>query len=88
MYFLRLVKIKPAVEKVAAEAWGELEIHGERVKKATRVLNVRQGELSWVVGTIYMDMSLKPNILDDVSNDVRPPPRPPALPYPPLLSRI
>ncbi|CAI4210326.1 unnamed protein product [Parascedosporium putredinis] len=69
MYFLRLVKIKPTVEKVAAEAWGELEIHGERVKKATRVLNVRQGELSWVVGTIYMDMSLKPNILEDVSND-------------------
>ena len=35
-----------------------------------RVLDVRQGELCWVMGTIYMDMPLKPNILDDISKDV------------------
>jgi len=71
MYFLRLAKIKPAVERVAAAAWDDLEIHGERVKKVDRVLDVRQGDLCWVAGTVYMDMSLKPNILEDVSNDVR-----------------
>lgn len=70
MYFLRLTKIKPAVEKVASEAWGEFELHGERVKRVDRVLDVRQGELCWVAGTVYMDMPLKPNILDDVANDV------------------
>jgi len=37
-----------------------------------RVLDVRQGELSWVVGTIYMDMPLKPNVLDDLSKEVSP----------------
>lgn len=37
-----------------------------------RVLDVRQGELSWVVGTVYMEMPLKPNILDDISRDVGP----------------
>ena len=71
MYFLRLAKIKPAVERVAAEAWDDLEIAGERVKKVDRVLDVRQGELCWVVGTVYMAMALKPDILEDVSNDVR-----------------
>ena len=35
------------------------------------MLDVRQGDLCWVVGTVYMDMPLKPNILDDISKDVR-----------------
>ncbi|SPN97254.1 related to dna polymerase delta small subunit [Cephalotrichum gorgonifer] len=69
MYFLRLAMIKPAVEKVASEAWDGLVVNGERVQKVERVLDVRQGELCWVTGTVYMDMALKPNILEDVSND-------------------
>lgn len=68
-YFLRLTKIKPAVEQVAEAAWEGTVIGGETAKKADRVLDVRQGELCWVVGTVYVDMSLKPNILDDVSKD-------------------
>ena len=43
---------------------------GEKVKKVERVLDVRQGELCWVAGTVYMDMPLKPSILEDVSKDV------------------
>lgn len=70
MYFLRLAKIKPAVEEVAARAWQDTEIGGERAKRVDRVLDVRQGELCWVAGTVYMDMKLKPNILEDVSKDV------------------
>lgn len=31
---------------------------------------MRQGELCWVAGTVYMDMPMKPNILEDVSKDV------------------
>lgn len=71
MYFLRLVKLKPAAEKNAAEAWTGFQVGGEEVRKVERVLDVRQGELCWVTGTIYMDMPLKPNILDDISKDVR-----------------
>src|SRR4051812_46122399 len=37
-----------------------------------RVLDVRQGELCWVIGTVYMEMGLKPNILDDISKEVLP----------------
>ncbi|KAG5995192.1 hypothetical protein E4U43_003092 [Claviceps pusilla] len=69
MYFLRLTKIKPAVEQVAASSWQGTVIGGEEVKRVERVLDVRQGDLCWVAGTVYMDMPLKPNILDDVSKD-------------------
>lgn len=35
-----------------------------------RVLDVRQGKLSWIVGTVYMDLPLKPSIMDDISKEV------------------
>lgn len=70
MYFLRLTKLKPAVEEIAVEAWRDFHIAGEDVQRVERVLDVRQGKLCWVAGTIYMEMPLKPNILDDISKDV------------------
>lgn len=70
MYFLRLTKIKPAVEEVAAAAFDDVVIAKHQATKVERVLDVRQGELCWVAGTVYMDMPLKPSILDDVSKDV------------------
>ncbi|KAL4979721.1 DNA polymerase alpha/epsilon subunit B-domain-containing protein [Aspergillus desertorum] len=78
MYFLRLAKLKPAVEAVAVEAWEGFSIAGEYARRVERVLDVRQGELCWVAGTIYMEMPLKPNILDDLTKDnftSAPPPR-------------
>ena len=47
-----------------------VQIAGEMVQRKERVLDVRQGELCWVAGTVYLDMPLKPNILDDISKDV------------------
>ncbi|CAK7273031.1 DNA polymerase delta small subunit Cdc1 [Sporothrix epigloea] len=69
MYFLRLAKIKPAVDRVAAGLFGDVVVGGSHARKVERVLDVRQGELCWVSGTIYMDMPYKPNVLDDVSKD-------------------
>jgi DNA polymerase delta subunit 2 len=71
MYFLRLTKIKPAVEQRASEAWDDTIVGDEPARKVERVLDIRQGELCWVSGTVYMEMALKPNILEDVSKDVR-----------------
>jgi DNA polymerase delta subunit 2 len=71
IYFLRLTKIKPAVEEIAATAWDGTVIGGEPAKRVDRVLDVRQGELCWVAGTVYMDMPLKPNVMEDISKDVR-----------------
>lgn len=36
-----------------------------------RVLDVNKGQLCWIIGTVYMDMPLKPNILEDIGKDVR-----------------
>lgn len=69
MYFIRLAKIKPAVDEVAASTWEGTVIGGEEARRVERVLDVRQGELCWVTGTVYMEMPLKPNILEDVSRD-------------------
>ncbi|RDL41214.1 uncharacterized protein BP5553_01193 [Venustampulla echinocandica] len=69
LYFLRLTKLKPPVERIAEDAWDGFQIAGETVQRVERVLDVRQGNLCWVVGTIYIDMPLKPNILDDISKD-------------------
>jgi DNA polymerase delta subunit 2 len=34
-----------------------------------RVLDVKKGELCYIVGTVYIDQPLKPNILEDVARD-------------------
>lgn len=69
MYFARLAQLKPAVEQIADEAWADFEIAGENAHKVDRVLDVRQGELCWVIGTCYMEMPLKPNVLDDIGKE-------------------
>jgi hypothetical protein len=50
-----------------------MEIAGQKAKHVERVLDVRQGELGWVIGTVYMDLPLKPNVLEDLARDVRAP---------------
>jgi DNA polymerase delta subunit 2 len=78
MYFLRLAQLKEDVRQRAQEAWGEFTLGEERAQMVDRVLDVRQGELCWVIGTVYMEMGLKPNILDDIAKEhwiAAPPPR-------------
>ena len=69
MYFARLAQLKPSVESIATDAFAGFEIAGETARQANRVLDVRQGELCWVIGTVYMEMSLKPNVLDDIGKE-------------------
>ena len=38
-----------------------------------RVLDIKKGKLSYVVGTVYLDMPLKPSILEDIVKDVSSP---------------
>jgi DNA polymerase delta subunit 2 len=70
MYFLRLTRIRPAVERAAEAAWADAVVGGERAHRVDRVLDVRQGEFCWITGTVYMEMKLKPDVLDDVTKDV------------------
>lgn len=69
MYFARLAQLKPAVKSVAMPYFDEFELGGERPRYVDRVLDVRQGHLCWVIGTVYMEMPLKPNVLDDIGKE-------------------
>ncbi|CAO2649025.1 Nn.00g099740.m01.CDS01 [Neocucurbitaria sp. VM-36] len=78
MYFLRLAMLKKAVKQKAEDAWSDFELGDEKASFVERVLDVRQGQLCWIVGTVYMEMALKPNVLDDISKEhwiAAPPPR-------------
>jgi DNA polymerase delta subunit 2 len=67
LYFARLVLLKEQVERVGQTAWRDFEIAGSPANRVERVLDVRQGEVCWVVGTVFMDMPLKPSIMDDLA---------------------
>ena len=69
MYFARLAQLKPAVESIAAESFDAFELAGDTARRVDRVLDVRQGELCWVIGTCYMEMPLKPNVLEDIGKE-------------------
>ncbi|KAG1754227.1 DNA polymerase alpha/epsilon subunit B-domain-containing protein [Suillus lakei] len=75
IYFTRLIMLRNAVEKRAKARWDGLQSEPFHV---ARVLDVVKSQLCWVIGTVYMDMPLKPNVLEDIGRDhsiPAPPPR-------------
>ena len=81
IYFVRLVELRPIVEKRASERWGGVRGESARVYAGPadmsgkppllpRILNLQRSQLCYIVGTVYMDMPLKPNILEDMARDV------------------
>ncbi|KAF9195271.1 hypothetical protein BGZ51_002786 [Haplosporangium sp. Z 767] len=66
LYYMRLMLMRPIVLEQAQQKWGSLDPKAKHVEK---VLDVQQGEISYLVGTVYMDMKLKPNILNDITKD-------------------
>ncbi|KAF7301784.1 Glutamate decarboxylase [Mycena indigotica] len=74
VYFLRLQKLKETVAQKARDRWQGIEGDPKFVHK---VLEVEKSQLSYIVGTVYMDMPLKPNILEDIARDNSIPPPPP-----------
>jgi DNA polymerase delta subunit 2 len=70
MYFLRLTQLKETIKEKAEARWHGFTLGGQEAHFVERVLDVRQGELCWVVGTVYMVMPKKPNVMDDILKDV------------------
>ncbi|WVR04983.1 hypothetical protein IAU60_001995 [Kwoniella sp. DSM 27419] len=66
IYFVRLVELRPTVEDKAKERW-----KGIRGKPPLlpRILNLTRSQLCYIVGTVYLDMPLKPNVLEDMARD-------------------
>lgn len=67
IYYMRLERLRAEVMKRAEESWGSLKVDNRTMKHIPRVLNVRQGEACWIIGTVYREMKYKPNVLEDVS---------------------
>ncbi|PPR04960.1 hypothetical protein CVT24_010418 [Panaeolus cyanescens] len=74
IYFIRLKHLREPVEDNAFLKWKG--ISGNPVL-VPRVLDVEKGRLCYIIGTVYMDMPLKPNVLIDIARDQSIPPPPP-----------
>jgi len=70
IYFIRLRLLRGHVESAAENRWKG--IAGNPVL-IPRVLEVVKSQLCYILGTVYMDMPLKPNILEDIARDVSTP---------------
>ncbi|KAH8553880.1 DNA polymerase alpha/epsilon subunit B-domain-containing protein [Umbelopsis sp. PMI_123] len=66
LYFIRLTKLRTAALEAARERWSGLP---EKTVYVPKVLDVQAGKLCYIIGTVYMDMPLKPNILEDITKE-------------------
>ncbi|KAK9463409.1 DNA polymerase alpha/epsilon subunit B-domain-containing protein [Lipomyces oligophaga] len=69
IYFMRLALLKPRVCQSAQDAWGDMIVAGQKVQYAPRALDISPGKLCYIVGTIYLEITSKPNILEEVTNE-------------------
>lgn len=71
IYFLRLTLLRPRVEEAARRKWKDYQPNGPRTKLSmSRVLDIQTDQTTWIVGTIFADMSLKPNVLHDLQSEM------------------
>ncbi|TFK26408.1 hypothetical protein FA15DRAFT_667499 [Coprinopsis marcescibilis] len=66
IYFMRLKLLRLAVEERALQRWGKLD---DRPELVPRVLEVTKGQLCYIIGTVYMEMPLKANVMEDITRD-------------------
>ncbi|ODV67961.1 DNA polymerase delta small subunit [Hyphopichia burtonii NRRL Y-1933] len=68
MYQYRLSTMKKRVDSEAMDKWGDntRKVDGRNIIHKEKILDIQSGELCWVSGTVFSDMSHKLNILKDV----------------------
>ncbi|KAF4615259.1 hypothetical protein D9613_002764 [Agrocybe pediades] len=73
IYFIRLRLLRDCVQEQARKKWATIAGNPTLIP---RVLEVEKGKLCYVIGTVYMDMPLKPNVMEDIGRDqsIAPPP--------------
>ncbi|KAG9124522.1 hypothetical protein FRC07_011312 [Ceratobasidium sp. 392] len=64
VYSARLEQLRPTLMEQAAQAWRK-----KKVAHVARVLDVVKGQTCYIIGTVYMDMPLKANVLEDIAQD-------------------
>ncbi|SCU85938.1 LADA_0D10968g1_1 [Lachancea dasiensis] len=71
LYQHRLQVLGERVTRSCEKKWdSNFELNHRRVVKKNKVLDIQSNEPCWCVGTIYCEMKYKPNVLEEVVNDV------------------
>lgn len=63
VYFLRLTRLRERLAETCRKRWP--------AHPPCRVLDIDPSKLSLVIGTLYCEMKLKPNVLEDLAREVR-----------------
>ncbi|KAI8974388.1 DNA polymerase alpha/epsilon subunit B-domain-containing protein [Pilobolus umbonatus] len=66
MYYVRLLQLKQAILKNAEDRWGSLP---ERPRYSPKILDVQLGDLCYMVGTVYIEMDNKPNVMHHLDEE-------------------
>ncbi|KAJ7581047.1 DNA polymerase alpha/epsilon subunit B-domain-containing protein [Mycena floridula] len=74
IYFVRLRILRQLVEQAAERRWHHIKGNPVLIPN---VLEIQKSQLCYIVGTVYMDMPLKPNVMEDIARDHSIPPPPP-----------
>ncbi|CAG8448591.1 2157_t:CDS:10 [Diversispora eburnea] len=70
LYYVRLMEMRPIVLKAAQEKWEtERAVNGQELNYVDRILNIKSEEICYIIGTVYIEMQFKPNILEDVTRE-------------------
>ncbi|KAI8079681.1 DNA polymerase alpha/epsilon subunit B-domain-containing protein [Gilbertella persicaria] len=73
IYYVRLLKLRKALEETAKARWSSVP---EKPKFVTKMLDVQPGQLCYMLGTVYLEMKAKPNVMHDLEDEesmLRPP---------------
>ncbi|KZS99300.1 hypothetical protein SISNIDRAFT_472204 [Sistotremastrum niveocremeum HHB9708] len=66
IYFHRLLNLRQFVEESAARRWQSVKGGPTMVP---RVLEVEKSNMCWIVGTVFLDMPMKPDVLEEIARD-------------------
>lgn len=71
MYQHRLSVLKERVKSECIRRWDDdFRLNGKPVVMRPKVLDIQGNKPCWVIGSVYCEMKYKPNILEEVVNDV------------------
>jgi len=70
IYEARAKQLKSRVMKMASMKWKNETINGEKAKYVNKLLDVKSMTPSYVIGTVFMDMKYKPNILREATGNI------------------
>ncbi|KAG7820648.1 hypothetical protein KL909_004520 [Ogataea angusta] len=70
IYSQRVKKLKSRCLKRANAKWKQETINNKSVVYVNKILDIKNMTPCYTIGTVFMDMKYKPNILEEVSNNV------------------